>query len=128
MDTLAGYIEQIVEPTFDDFKRNAGSFRHAYLACLVTYHAIDRASYPAVPGNLAKEWREQSMEFILIEQVAFHLKHVKSDFAKWAKKALPRDKLLITHPLGLDGDGENLETRSLYFLVRDAISFVRTKL
>ena len=67
------------------------------------------------------------MEFMLIEQVALHFKHVKSDFAKWAKKALPPDTLLITHPLGLSGDGEGLETRNLYFVVRDAFKFLRGK-
>jgi hypothetical protein len=64
---------------------------------------------------------------MLIEQVALHLKHVKSDFAKWAEKALPPDTLLITHPLGLQGDGAELETRHLHFLVRDAIKFLKQK-
>ena len=127
MIELNRYIELIVEPTFEDFKRHPDSVRHAYLACLVTYHAIDRATYPSAPGNLLNEWREESIEFMLIEQVALHLKHVKSDFAKWAKKTLPADTLLITHPLGLNGDGEGLETRNLFFVVRDAIRFLREK-
>src|ERR1700745_3548435 len=103
MRTLNRSIAFIVEPTFDDFKRNPGSVRHAYLACLVTYHAIDRVTYPTPPGNLLKQWREESIEFMLVEQVALHLKHVKSEFAKWAKKTLPADTLLITRPLGLEG-------------------------
>jgi hypothetical protein len=82
MNTLQSYIEQIVEPTFEDFRRNPQSVRHAYLACLVTYHAIDRATYPRPVGNLLNEWREESMEFMLIEQVALHLKHVKSGLAR----------------------------------------------
>jgi len=127
VDTLARYIEVIVEPTFEDFKRNPGSVRHAYLACLVAYHAIDRVTFPASPGNLLKEWREESLEFMLVEQVALHLKHVKSDWAKWAEKALPADTLLITHPLGLRGEGEGLETRNLFFVVRDVIKFLRQK-
>ncbi len=127
MEDLQRYLDLIVGPTFEDFKRNPGSVRHAYLACLVAYHAIDRVSYPGSPGNLRKEGCEQSIEFMLIEQVALHLKHVKSDFAKWAAKALPPDALLITHPLGLVGDGEGLETRNLYFVVRDAIKFLRGK-
>jgi hypothetical protein len=32
MKTLARYLEVIVDPTFDDFLSNTGSFRHAYLA------------------------------------------------------------------------------------------------
>jgi hypothetical protein len=125
LEGLSRYLEVIVEPTFEDFKRNPGSVRHAYLACLVTYHAIDRVTFPAKPGNLLDKWRDESLEFMLVEQVALHLKHVKSDFAKWAAKALPPDKLLITHPLGLAGDGEGLETRNLFFVVRDAIKFLR---
>jgi hypothetical protein len=124
VQSLKRYLELIVEPTFEDFKRNPGSVRHAYLACLVTYHAVDRVTFPAKPGNLVDKWRQESFEFTLIEQIALHLKHVKSDFAKWAAKALPPDTLLITHPLGLAGDGEGLETRSLFFLVRDAIKFL----
>jgi hypothetical protein len=124
VQNLKRYIEIIVEPTFEDFKRNAGSVRHAYLACLVTYHAIDRVTFPTKPGNLLDEWRAASLEFMLVEQVALHLKHVKSDFAKWAAKASPPDTLLITHPLGLTGDGEDLETRNLFFVVRDAIKFL----
>jgi hypothetical protein len=91
---------------------------------LVTYHAIDRLTFPARPGNLLEQRRKDSLEFFLVEQVALHLKHVKSDFAKWAAKALPPDALLITHPLGLGGDGEGLETRNLFFVVRDAIKFL----
>jgi hypothetical protein len=121
MNGLARYLELIVEPTFEDFKRSPGSVRHAYLACLVTYHAIDRVTYPAKPGNLLDKWRKQSIEFMLVEEVALHLKHVKSDSAK---RPLPPDTLRVTHPLGLDGDGESLETRNLFFVVRDAIKFL----
>jgi hypothetical protein len=97
---LKNYLEFIVEPTFQDFKINRTSTRHAYLACLTVYHAVDRASFPRKPGNLLDDWRKKSKEFCLIEEVALHLKHVKSDYAKWAKKNLPPDTLLITHPLG----------------------------
>lgn len=127
MQGLERYLELIVEPTFEDFKRNPSSVRHAYLACLVTYHAIDRVTFPTKPGNDLDRWREESLEFMLVEQVALHLKHVKSDFARWAAKALPPHTLLITHPLGLTGDGEGLETRNLFFVVRDAVKFLRKK-
>ena len=41
------------------------------------------------------------MEFALIEEIALHLKHVKTNFAKTAKDRFPPDKLLITHALGI---------------------------
>lgn len=127
MDKLDRYIEVIVEPAFLDFQRNPGSFRHAYLACLVTYHAIDRAAYPARPGNLLKEWKKEWRDFAFIEQVALHFKHVESEDTRHAKKTLPPDTLLLSHALGLEGGGEKLDTRGMYFMVRDAIKFLKEK-
>ncbi len=54
MQELQQYLDIIVEPTFRDFERNPKSIRHAYLACVAAYHAIDRASYPKKAGNLRK--------------------------------------------------------------------------
>lgn len=125
MTDLGRYTDLIVQPTFDDFAKHPGSVRHAYLSCLVTYHAIDRAAFPKSPRNLIGKWRRDSMDFVLVEQVALHLKHVKSEFAKKAKSTRPPNSLLITQPLGLEGDGEGLETRNLFFVVRDAIKFLR---
>jgi hypothetical protein len=121
VDSLARYIELIVEPTFEDFKRKPRSVRHAFLACLVTYHAIDRATFPKKPGNLLETWRKESIEFRLVEVVALHFKHVQSDDAR---RPMRPDTIRITHPLGLDGNGEGLETRNLFFVVRDAIKFL----
>ena len=53
MNDLARYIEVIVEPTFEDFRRNSTSTRHAFLTCVAIYHAVDRVSYPKKPGSLA---------------------------------------------------------------------------
>jgi hypothetical protein len=122
---LARYIELIVEPTFEDFRRNPTSIRHAYLACVATYHAVDRAS-PEDAQGLAEKWREESQEFMLIEEVAMFFKHGQRRWVKKAKEKKP-DALLITFPLGLEGDGEGLDTRNLHFLVRDAIKFLRAK-
>ena len=69
---------------------------------------------------------QKSFEFALIEEVALHLKHVKSNFAKTAKDRLS-DTLLITHALGIHESGASLETRNLHFLVRDLIEFLRGK-
>jgi hypothetical protein len=125
VNSLERYIEFIVQPTFDDFSSHPGSVRHAYLACLAIYHAVDRASFPAKPGNLLENWRRRSLEFRLVEEVALHFKHVKSNAQKQAEKTLPADTLTLAHPLGLTGDGEGLETRNLRFVLRDAISFLR---
>jgi hypothetical protein len=121
---LEEYLDLIVQPTFDDYGRHPGSVRHAYLACLVAYHAIDRVTYPAKSQTLAQEWRKESMEFALNEEVALHLKHVKSNFAK---DRFPPNTLLITHALGIQESGAGLETRNLHFLVRDLIKFLHSK-
>ena len=76
MEDLESYIQLIVAPTFDAYTRDALSVRHAYLACLVAYHAVDRAAYPDRPHTLIRQWRKESMEFSLVEEVALHLKHV----------------------------------------------------
>ena len=54
VNDFAEYMELIVEPTFEDFQRNGGSVRHAYLACLAIYHAVDRAAFPNEPSPLAQ--------------------------------------------------------------------------
>ncbi len=61
MNDFAEYMELIVEPTFEDFQRNGGSVRHAYLACPAIYHAVDRAAYPDEASALAEQWRKDSL-------------------------------------------------------------------
>jgi hypothetical protein len=128
VESLEEYLDLIVQPTFEDYSRNSSSVRHAYLSCLVAYHAIDRVTYPGKPHLLAQQWRQESLEFALVEEVALHLKHVKSNFAKTAKDRFPPDTLLITHALGIYDSGAGLETRNLYFVVRDLIKFLRGKI
>ena len=98
MNDFAEYLEQIVDPTFAEFSRNPGSERHAYLACVAVYHAVDRMAYREQPG-LAEEWRERSFEFRLVDIVAHHFKHVKAD----AEKIDPNTPgIPIGHALGFD--------------------------
>ena len=78
MAALERYLNETVEPTFEDFKRNPSSARHAYLACVAAYHAVDRASYPRSPGNLRDRWRKRSFEFTVVDMVAHKFKHVIS--------------------------------------------------
>ena len=126
MNDLAEYMELIVEPTWEEYNRNSASVRHAYLACLVIYHAVDRAAYPKEPDPMAKRWAQESLPFMLVAEVALHFKHGTRRWVKSAKKKNP-DALLITHPLGLQGALKDLETRHLWFQVRDALTFVRGK-
>jgi hypothetical protein len=121
---LKRYIELIVEPTFEEFSKNSQSTRLGYLACVAAYHAIDRAAFPKDARVLEKHWCEESQEFMLITEVAMFFKHGQR---RWVnkRKAEEPDALLVTLPLGLEGDGEGLDTRHLYFLLRDTIKFLR---
>lgn len=116
MDDLIGYLDLIVEPTFADYQQNPGSPRHAFLACVAVFHCIDRVE--GHNGNLRKSWGEQSIEFLVVDMFAHHLKHVKSSHEKRVsnKPGLPLSFLVKT-----------LDHHNLYFAVRDAIKFIRSQ-
>jgi hypothetical protein len=130
---LTRYLDDIVEPTFEDYERNPRSLRHAYLACLVAYHAIDRVTYPKNPGNLRKQWNKASIQFAIIDMIAHKIKHVVSDdenhrptsgislssmiFGFGTLNSAP----LNTHALNEEG----IDHHNLRYVIRDAITFLR---
>jgi hypothetical protein len=138
MRLLTHYIDTIVVPTFEDFKRNPASERHAFLACVVTYHAIDRYAEEIgrSVGNLRREWGKK-IEFKAIDLVAHHLKHVQSSDERLppTKDKLPisflvfRPSAVGTHAVNAApvGGEVKMQTRDLYFAVRDVIKFLREK-
>src|SRR5262245_40695491 len=46
MEDFAYYLENFVEPTIAEFQAKPTSVRHAFLACLVTFHAVDYRAFP----------------------------------------------------------------------------------
>jgi hypothetical protein len=119
---LTHYLDAMVEPAFENFKRTGG-VSEAYLACVAIFHAVDRATWPEKPGNLRREWGKESLPFTLIDVIAHHFKHVESN-----AETHPRGPgIPIAHALGFGPNGLNLERRNLYFVLRDAIGFLRTK-
>jgi hypothetical protein len=127
MNALTRYLKLIVEPTVEEFKRNPTSIRHAYLACVATYHAVDRVSYPEPGAIIAAEWREKSDAFAMIEVVALEFKHVKSRKNKPQPNTIPISAALYgfgfnTHKLNDTGEVDTL--RNLVFLVQDAVRFI----
>ena len=40
MDDFIRFITEIVDPTVQEFVANPGSVRHAFLACVVTFHSL----------------------------------------------------------------------------------------
>jgi hypothetical protein len=96
------------------------------LACVATYHAIDRAAHPKAPGNLRKQWCNESSDFLIVDMVAHHFKHVLSDVERHPpEKNIPLSFLVFG--AGAQNDEMSLETRNLFFHVRDAIRFLRQK-
>lgn len=126
MNDLARYIELIVEPTFEDFRRNSTSVRHAFLTCVAIYHAVDRVSYHKKPSNLGKAWVKECFDFLIVDMIAHHFKHVRSDYEKAPppKNAIPLSLLVF----GRRGEtDEQMELHNLFFVIRDAVKFLRGK-
>jgi hypothetical protein len=126
MNTLARYLELIVDSTWDDFHANRGSVRHAFLASVAIFHSVDRVAEETGdrPANIRQEWANESMDFRIVDVLAHHFKHVKS-----GPERVPEDKVLIPigHALGFNEAGDTMDLRNLYFVIRDAVRFVHRK-
>jgi len=131
MNALSRYLSLIVEPTVEEFRRNPFSLRHAFLACVATYHAIDRVVYPKSAGNMRKAWGKESMEFLIVDHVAHDFKHVKSEDERRVTRGLPLSHAIYggmgfnTHTL--NDTGQITALRNLTFVVRDAVKFLHKK-
>ncbi len=86
MEDLVRYLDEIVDPTIDDFEKTPTSVRHAFLACVVTLHSLDYLAYDrtkgktvkAIVGNLKDLFGKESPHFKLVDHVAHAFKHVVS--------------------------------------------------
>ena len=77
MDDMLRYLDQMVEPTIVDFEQNPTSMRHAFLACVAAFHAIDCLAYPKKrSATLRQKFRKDSAEFATVDDVAHSFKHV----------------------------------------------------
>lgn len=72
------YFQHLVEPTIKDFEANPTSVRHAFLACVATFHTVDYLSAPKRPGNLRKTIGDACPSFAFIDRIAHGFKHVSS--------------------------------------------------
>lgn len=73
------FMREIVEPTIIEFGDHPTSRRHAFLACLVTFHCIDYIAQPNSSRPLRQRFRKESPDFAIVDRVAHAFKHVKSD-------------------------------------------------
>jgi hypothetical protein len=68
------YFAQIVDPTIADFEANPTSVRHAFLAAVVVFHAIDYLD----ANSYRKKFREDNADFALVDRIAHAFKHVQT--------------------------------------------------
>ena len=76
MEDLLSYLDEIVEPTVQDFEANPTSVRHAFLACVAVFHAVDYRAYPRKARPTRQKYKQASQDFALVDQVAHAFKHV----------------------------------------------------
>jgi hypothetical protein len=77
MDDMLRYLDQMVEPTIRDFEQNPTSVRHAFLACVAVFHAIDYLAYPKKrSATLRQKFQKNSADFAIVDDVAHSFKHV----------------------------------------------------
>ena len=75
---LQDYRMRIVDPTIVDLEANPTSVRHAFLACVVTFHMIDYLAHPRRAAGMRAKLRSISLQFAVVEQVAHAFKHVST--------------------------------------------------
>jgi hypothetical protein len=64
------YMREFMEPTIKDLVQNRASKRHAFLACLATYHMIDYLCGKRRKAVLRGEYRAQSAAFAAVDRIA----------------------------------------------------------
>jgi hypothetical protein len=78
MEDLARYLEEIVDPTIEDFEQHPTSVRYAFLACVAVFHSVDYLAYPRRARSLRQRFGSESTSFKVVDQVAHAFKHVQS--------------------------------------------------
>jgi hypothetical protein len=90
VEDLERYLNEIVEPTVDDFRRQPSSVRIGFLACVAIDHSVDYLAFPgdrsrwdgkehrAKRQRLRKQFGEENDQFRLASEAANAFKHVKT--------------------------------------------------
>lgn len=76
MEDLERYLDEIAEPTVRDMEQNPTSRRHAFLACVAVFHAIDYLAFPSTSRGIRQQFGKRSPDFALVDKVAHAFKHV----------------------------------------------------
>jgi hypothetical protein len=137
------YMAEIVEPTIEEYAVHRKSRRHAFLACVVTFHSIDYLIYPKKPASRRDSFRKKSPQFATVDRAAHAFKHVQTGHERSAD--FPPLKVEdVEHPppagwsgLSLDLSNwggakgvtlKNEDDRDLLEIVREAAEFIRAQI
>lgn len=138
MEDLVRYLNEIVDPTVADFEKNPTSVRHAFITCVIVFHAVDYKAHPKRSSGLRGEYKARSGAFELIDRVAHAFKHVQT-----TRRDVPHlhASSIISRPpavagvmvTGLSFTGDNIgavtlvENTSINLLqvVKEAVVFLR---
>jgi hypothetical protein len=147
VEDLERYLNEIVEPTVDDFRQTPSSVRIGFLTCVAIDHSVD---YLAFPGNrsqwdgkehrdkraaLRRRFREESEHFRLASEAANAFKHVKTT----SKRSLEAVEVYERPPalagrmmagVSMAGDRTGavvVDGHNLLQVVTEALSFLRSK-
>ena len=147
MEDLKRYLNEIVEPTVDDFRKHPSSVRIGFLACVAIDHSVDYLAFPADRSRwdgrqhraqrqrLRKQFGEENEQFRLASEVANAFKHVKTT----SKRGLEASEVYERPPavagrmmagVSMLGDMTGavvVDDRDLLQVVTEALSFVRSK-
>ncbi|WP_271591131.1 hypothetical protein [Bradyrhizobium sp. CCBAU 65884] len=141
------YVNEIVEPTVDDFRQLPSSVRIGFLACVAIDHSVD---YLAFPGDrsqwdgkehhtrraaLRRQFKEESEHFRLASEAANAFKHVKTTSKRGleASEVYERPPALAGRMMAgasMVGDRTGavvVDGRNLLRVVTEALRFLRSK-
>jgi hypothetical protein len=98
------YMNKIVDPTIHDFEMyHPASRRHAFIACLVTFHCIDYLAHPKSSANLRHRFRNQNSDFAIVDRVAHAFKHVTTGDPKAPQHQPLASTSVFERPPGMVG-------------------------
>jgi hypothetical protein len=106
--TPEDYMRDILQPTIKELVENRASKRHAFLACLATFHTIDYLCGKRRKAVLRGEYRAQSAAFAAVDRIA----HGRAD-------AQPGDARAAKLP-GAGADILSIVTEAADFLLKKA--------
>jgi hypothetical protein len=90
MEDLEPYLDEIVEPTVNDFRKNPSSVRIGFLTCVAIDHSVDYLAFPrdhslwdgkehrSLRAKLRAQFKEENSQFRMISEAANAFKHVKT--------------------------------------------------